>query len=118
MGRLGPVTSAWGNLNQKQIASVHAVQNSRRVRPPGYGTAGCGRQLWEDRGLQQKRADKWILGGEHLVGQILNQLAVGLPELVEELPARVGQFQREQRGGEHGKSSGPALGSVVERGEL
>src|SRR5687767_9864559 len=97
--------------NEEEIGALDLAENSCRVSCSRDGVAERRTHAFENRGLEEKRAMLIGPGGEHDLGQVVDDVAVRAAELHEGLCGIDRVPNRKER---EMQARGPALGAPLE----
>jgi hypothetical protein len=109
---------SWVYGHDEEVAEVQFLQDGVGVASVGDRLAQSGGQFGQNRSLQQKGAHGWLLLIQHLLGQKVKDVAVGLGQVGDEGGAVGGGGDASQRTGQQSQTRGPALGAGVESGQV
>ncbi len=101
--------------NKEEVGRQQALQQVGAVAAPGHGIAQVAVQPGQNRGVQQELLHRGRLAGQHLLGQVAQDEAVGSAEGLDKgrgigaaLQGKAGQLQ----------AGGPPLGARGETGQV
>ena len=101
--------------DQEQVPAVQRLQHGLAAALPGDGIAQRAAQPAQDGGLQQEGLDTIGLTRQHLLGQVVDDVAVIAREAGDEAGHVVSPLHRQRRQLERGD---PALGASLQRGHV
>src|SRR5687767_13868718 len=114
MVAVGRLALARLERDQEKVAPVEVVQDRRRVAASGDRGARVWRELGQNRRLQQEHAHERVLMVEHLLREVVEEVAISLRDVLEKAAARMGIGDALQRRGQQAKSCYPALGARMQ----